>query len=248
LPVSAKLFKITKFPEEFPIKTQPTATGLNDNFQLETKVERIGKGEYKEKNLTKLMVTHDKGTKFEGIGYSEESGRIGDIISLAEEKEFPAFVFPENDYLFSAFSSKEVFNQAFKRLSNYYDTFEVEGKKRLITQKVKINLHKVKTSYTDEDTSPAIMGGWFRDLKITNVDVAYLGGGGVEGSDDWTKYETSGKISALRLDFPNPNLDEEPFRLLLTSDGSIFSYKSFREHDFLKIVVPIFEYITQFIE
>lgn len=248
MPVSAKLFKVKLYPKEFPVNTVPTATRFGDNFELMTKVDHLGKGEYKEKDLEKLMIIHDKGSKFEGIGYSKENGRIEDILSIAEEKEFPAFVFPEKDYLFAAYSSKDVFNQAFKRLSQHNNTFEEAEGKKLDAQKIIIDLTKLKESYADEDFSPSVMGGWFRDLKITNVDVAYLGGGGVVESDDWFKYESSGEISALRLDFPNPDIDEEPFRLLLTRDGSLFSFKNFSENEFLKIVVPIFEYIKKFVK
>lgn len=247
MPVSAKLFKINRYPSEFPIETVPTNTGLGDDFQLRTKMELLGKGEYTEKDLTKLNIIHDKGTEFEGIGYSKEDGRITDLISIAEEKQFPAFVLPEKDYLITAFSAKVMFNQAIRRLSQYYDTFDTEGKKRLDAKPVKVDLQKVKESFSENGDAPKIRGGWFKDLKITNVDVAYIGGGEVDDSDEWFKYETSGKISALRLDYPNPDPDEEPFRLLITSDGAIFSYKNFAENQFLKIIVPIYEYLKQYV-
>lgn len=248
MPISAKLFKIEVYPTMFPVTIDPLNMGIGDDFRLRTKVEMLGMGEYSEKSLEKLKVTHDVGRKFEGVAYSSEHGRLEDLVSIAEEKEFPVFVFPEKDYLFSAFSSKEMFNSAFKRLRQYTGLLEKTEGKYLSVSPIKLDLQKIKDSYTRDAMGPKVMGGWFRELNITNVDVAYIGGGGVDDSDDWFRYETSGKISALRLDFPGENPEEEPLRLLITSDASIISYKHLPENYLLKLFVPIIEFIKLSIE
>lgn len=249
MPVSAKLFKLEKFPSKWPIETTPASGAGMGDLKLLTKVEALGRGEYKEKNLEKVMITHDKAERFSGVGYSETFGRIEDLIGIANESEFPAFIMPEKDYLFAAYSSKEMFNQAFRRLNQHTNIYDADAKdKELRAKPVKIDLQKVKDSFTKGTDSPKIQGGWFKNLQITNVDVAYIGGGNVDDSDEWTKYETSGKISALRLDYPNADIEGEPLRILLTSDGTVFNYKNFSEKDLLALVVPIFEYVIEFIE
>jgi hypothetical protein len=247
MPVSTKIFEIETFPEEFPIETTPVIADGVTEFELRTSVRHLGVGEYAHKDLIKLLINHDRGKKFEGVGYSEENGRIEDLISIAEEKEFPAFVFPEKNYLISAFSAKEIYNQAFRRLRQYYNALQ-DNNKVLKAKPVKIDLQKLKESYDTSGTGPSIRGGWFKNLRITNVDVAYIGGGGVDGSDEWFKYENSGTISALRLDFPQADPEEEPHRFMLTNDGSIYCYKTLSENELLNTLVPIYEYIIQFKE
>jgi hypothetical protein len=248
LSVSTKIFEISKYPIEFPIQTEPVIVEGAAHFELRTKADSIGFGEYQQAQLEKLMINHDKGKKFEGVGYSEENGRIDDITSLAEDKEFPAFVFPNKDYIIAAYTSKEVYNGAFKRLRSYASVDKEKENDKLYASPVKLNLQKLKESYDATGTGPETRGGWFKKLKINNVDVAYIGGGGVDDSDEWFKYETSGTISALRLDFPNVDLEEEPYRFMITSDGSIFCYKTLTENEMLKILYPIYCYIIAFKE
>jgi hypothetical protein len=240
--VSAKLFQVKKFPKSFPIETEPVSVNPNASFVLKTRVEELGQSEYG--HFTKLNVIHDLGENFEGIGYSSEHGRIDDLFHIAREKSFPAFVDQNREWLISAFSAKDVFNQAFKRLNQWAHIDDNE----LFIKPIKLDLVKMKQAYDQEAEGPQIKGGWFSKIKLLNVNVAYIGGSDVATSDDWDRYETNGLISALRLDFPNEDAEQEPWKILLAKDGAIFSYKYLPEGEFLKTVIPIFDYAKLFIE
>lgn len=248
MPVSTKIFKVNRYPDVFPVQTIPTVEVGATQFELITKVSYLGIGEYREKDIPKVMINHDRGKKFSGVGYSEENGRITDLISVAEDKEFPGFFIDNNQYVFTANSTKNVYNHAFKRLIGYTGSEEKEQGRYLEAKPLKLDLQKMKESFENDNDAPTIRGGWFKDLNLTSVEVAYIGGGGVEESDEWFKYQTSGTISALRLDFPGKDIDDEPYRFMITSDAAIHSYKALPENELLTILVPIYEYIIQFTE
>ncbi|GAB6170528.1 hypothetical protein JCM15765_33240 [Paradesulfitobacterium aromaticivorans] len=243
MPISAKLFHIERYPVNLPIETMPTTANSQTNITLRTKVELLGHSEYG--TLTKLQITHDLGHDFEGVGYSKEQGRIDDLIHIASENAFPAFVDDGRQWLISAYSSKQVFNAAFKRLRAWMPIDANESQLR--AKPVGIDLLRMKDSYDQQAEGPQIKGGWFSRIQLLNVDVAYIGGSDVATSEDWDRYETNGLISAMRVDYPNDDPDQEPFRLLLTKDGSVFSYKVFPEGEFLKLILPIFDFAKQFI-
>lgn len=242
MPISAKLFRIERYPTTLPIETLPTIANTQTDITLKTKVELLGQSEYG--NLVKLQVSHDQGHSFEGVGYSQEHGRIDDIIHIANENIFPAFVDSDHQWLISAYSSKPVFNAAFKRLRAWRP---VGDESILMAKPVEIDLLQMKAAYDQQAEGPQIKGGWFSRIQLLNVDVAYLGGTDVATSEDWDRYEANGLISAMRVDYPNDDPDLEPFRLLLTKDGSIFSYKIFLEGEFLRLILPIFDFAKQFV-
>jgi len=243
--ISAKLFMIERYPEEFPVKTEPMVINPASNVLLQTKVEHLGQSEFG--GFTKLNITHDLGENFEGIGYSEEHGRIDDLIHIATEKTFPAFVDSEHKWLISAYSAKPIFNAAFKRLIRWA-SLTADNQNQLRVKPISIDLAKLKQSYEEESEGPQIKGGWFSRIQLLNVNVAYIGGSDVSSTEDWDRYEAHGLISALRLDFPNEDPDLEPNKILLAKDGAIFSYKHFSEHEFLKIIFPIFDFAKQFLD
>lgn len=243
MPISAKLFRIERYPTNLPIETIPVTFNTQTDITLRTKVELLGQSEYGD--LTKLQITHDTGREFAGIGYSEEQGRIDDLIHIANENLFPAFVDDERQWLISAYSSKQVFNAAFKRLRAWMPTDANDSQLR--AKPVGIDLLRMKASYDVQAEGPQIKGGWFSRIQLLNVDVAYIGGIDVSTSEDWGRYETNGLISAMRVDYPNDDPDLEPSRLLLTKDGSVFSYKTLPEGEFLRLILPIFDFAKQFI-
>lgn len=221
----------------------PVTSNAQTDIPLRTKVELLGQSEYGD--LAKLQITHDSGRDFEGIGYSEERGRIDDLIHIASENLFPAFIDNERQWLISAYSSKQVFNSAFKRLRAWMPTDANESQLR--ARPVGIDLLRMKATYDQQAEGPQIKGGWFSRIQLLNVNVAYIGGSDVSTSEDWDRYETNGLISAMRVDYPNDDPDLEPFRLLLTKDGTVFSYKMFPEGEFLRLILPIFDFAKQFI-
>ncbi len=240
MPISAKLFKIEEYPNEFPIETAP-AYGQVSDISLRTKVELLGLSEFG--GLAKLNIIHDQGENYEGVGYSSSQGRIDDLIFVADEKTFPAFVDSQRQWLIAAYSSKKVFNSAFSRLWKWVNT----NQQSLKVNHKSVDLARLKNFFDEGDESPQIKGGWFNRLNLLNVNVAYIGGDDVSESEEWDRYETNGQISALRLDLPNNNSDEEPIRIMLTKDATLFSYKHFTENEFLRICIPIFEVVKEFI-
>ena len=221
----------------------PLTSNTQTDIELRTKVELLGQSEYGD--LTKLQITHDVGRDFEGVGYSEVHGRIDDLIHIASVNLFPAFVYEERQWLISAYSSKQVFNAAFKRLRAWAPIDANESQLR--AKPVGIDLLRMKAAYDLQAEGPQIKGGWFSRIQLLNVDVAYIGGTEVATSEDWDRYETNGLISAMRVDYPNDDPELEPSRLLLTKDGSVFSYKTLPEGEFLRLILPIFDFARQFV-
>jgi len=240
MPISAKLYKIEGYPNVLPIETSPEYGQFSD-ISLRTKVELLGLSEFG--GLTKLNITHDQGEKYEGVGYSDSRGRIDDLVFVADEKIFPVFVDTGHQWLFAAYSSKKIFSAAFSRLWKWIHTEQ----QSLRVKPQTVDLASLKNSFEEGANNPQIKGGWFNRLNLLNVNVAYIGGNDVSDSEEWDRYETNGQISALRLDLPNNNPDEEPIRIMLTRDASLFSYKHFTENEFLRICIPIFDVVKEFI-
>lgn len=248
MPVSTKIFQVSNYPTSFPVETIPSVDPGATQFELVTRILHLGLGEYTKEEIPKIMINHDRGKKFKGVGYSEENGRITDLISVAEDKEFPGFFIKDKEYVFVAYSTKDVYNHAFKRLAGYTGTEDKARGAYLEAKPLKLDLEKLKESFENDSDAPTIRGGWFKNLNLTSVEVAYIGGGGVVESDEWFKYQTSGTISALRLDFPGLDVEDEPLRFMITNDAAIHSYKSLPENELLEILIPIYEYMIRFTE
>lgn len=238
MPVSIKMYRITQYPTEFPVRSYQVSSGLE--VKLKTEVYELGRSEYTRTTLIKLQIEHQIGEKFEGKGFLED-GSIYDLVAISTSEVFPCFV-EDKKFLYATGTRRVVSEQALMRLKKY-----PEGDNRLITEPVSIDLLAFKDHILNSNA--AIKGGWFRGLKIDNVEVAYLGGGAVTESWDWERYETSGgTISALRIDIPTLDVEEEYFKVLLTRDGNCVIYKNLGELDLLKIAIPIFEAAREFMD
>ncbi|MBN8253860.1 hypothetical protein [Priestia flexa] len=238
---SIKLYQIDRFPETFPIESAEVNSG-EGSTSFKTTVKELGKSEYTKTPLDKIQIIHQIGDKFEGKGILED-GTIHEIIAVATEEKFPCFV-KEKKFLYTSGTKRVISEHAIKRLKNHPDT---DPKKRLDAKSVKIDLVKFKEHLQDSQEG-AIRGGWFRGMKVANVEVAYLGGGTVTESEDWEKYETSGgTISALRIDIPGLDEEEETIKTLLTKDGNLVLYKHLGEYQSLSIAIPIFDAAEAFI-
>lgn len=239
MPVSIKMYKIKKYPERFPVASVQVSPGFT-SATFHTKVEELGKSEYTEIDLTKLLIEHHVGEKFEGIGYLEDGSQY-DIIAVSTVEKFPCFV-EGKEFLYTSGTKREISEQAIARLRKYPDLTN-----QLLAEPVKINLVDMKEILQKGEA--AIKGGWFRGMQIENVEVAYLGGGSVTESSDWERYETSGgTISALRIDVPTLDVEEEMIKLLLTKDGNCVIYRNFGEQKILKIAMPLFQLAKKFLE
>ncbi|MDN5389994.1 hypothetical protein QMZ64_21640 [Bacillus sp. LB7] len=236
---SIKMHRIQTSPVSYPVESEEVSTGIN-SVTFKTKVEHIGQSEY-DSNLKKLKISHQIGGAFEGKGILED-GSIHNIIATATTEEFPCFVKDEL-YLYTSGTRREVSAQALRRLRRFK-----KHDNHLIAENIKLNLLDFK-SYLEHSEEGNIKGGWFRGMSVKNVEVAYLGGGAVTESDDWDRYETSGgEISALRIDLPLGDLEDEPTKVLLTRDGNCVVYKNVGEHGLLNIAIPLFNAAEQFIE
>lgn len=240
MPVSVKMYSISQFPTSFPVSSAEVSPGYA-TATFSTKVEYLGKSEYDELDLDKYQISHETGEKFEGHGWLED-GSSHDLVAVSTKEKFPCFI-ENKQYLYTSETKRVISEQAISRMKKW-----PQPDNRLISNSVKINLISLKDYLQDNDTG-AIKGGWFKGMQIANVEVAYLGGGAVTESEDWEKYETSGgTISALRIDIPTVDVEEEVIKLLLTKDGNCVVYKKYGELDLLKIVIPIFQIAKEFIE
>jgi hypothetical protein len=238
---SIKLYRIERYPNSFPIETAEVSNGEGINT-LKTQVQILGKSEYTEIELDKIQVIHEVGSQFKGKGILED-GSIYDIVAVSTAEKFPCFI-KDKQYLYTSGTKRVISEQAIRRLKQFPD---MDPDKRLEASSVKIDLVEFK-EYLQDSKEGAIKGGWFRGMKIENVEVAYLGGGTVTESEDWEKYETSGgTISALRIDIPTIEEDTDSIKVLLTRDGNLVIYRHFDEYNSLKIAMPIFEAVENFI-
>lgn len=238
---SIKMYSIENYPTELPVESEQVTNQGIQRVDFKTSVKFLGDSEYESTSLKKLQIIHEVGSVFAGRGILED-GSIHDIIATSQTEVFPAFVKDET-YLYTSGTRREISVQAIKRLRQFNkpDNF-------LAAKNVKINLTDFK-AHLEESNEGAIKGGWFRGMQVQNVEVAYLGGGAVTASDDWERYETSGgTISAMRIDLPLGDIEDEPTKVLLTHDGNCVVYKNVGEHDLLNIAIPLFEAAEQFIE
>ena len=240
MPISAKLYSISQFPAALPVNTVPVDIP-GAAVQMRTKLDELGTSEYG--NLRKLQFTHDLGSRYEGIGYSETQGRIDDLIFIADERVFPLFIYPEQDWLFCAYSRKATFDSAIRRIASYAPP----GQSTLVANRLRLDLTAIKAALEAVADGSRIRGGWFNHLQLLNVEVAYLGGDEVCDSDDWSRYEANGDISALKIDIPHFDEEESPIRIMLTKDATIVCFRALTEYAFLNICIPVFNLAKQYI-
>ncbi|WP_025950477.1 hypothetical protein [Geobacillus thermocatenulatus] len=239
MPQSIKLYKIEQYPNEFPVRSAEINPGYTQST-FKTTVEHLGRSEYTQIDLEKVQIIHEIADKFEGKGILED-GSIYDLVAISKEERFPCFI-KNREFLYTSGTNRIISEQAIKRLRRHYNPDNC-----LIAKGVKIDLGSFK-EHLEQSREGAIKGGWFRGMQIENVEVAYLGGGSVTESDDWERYETSGgTISALRIDIPVTDGEEDAIKTLLTRDGNLVIYKNYGEHEMLRIAMPIFEAAEQFI-
>jgi hypothetical protein len=237
MPQSILMQKVVNFPSEFPVVTTESNTG-ETRALFKSEIRELGRSEYTEEEIAKYQVIHPIGNSFEGKGIIED-GSEHELIAISREETFNMFK-TTDDYVLYTDSKKAIIEHGIKRLikgTHYLNENRFEA------EKISINLSDLKQEIQDGALG-RIRGGWWRDLQIADVEVAYLGGGSVTDSDYWSTYEDSeGIISALRLDIPN-TLDEdedELLKVLLTKEGNLVVYKNIpSEKNLLEIAMTIF--------
>ncbi|MFX3618000.1 MAG: hypothetical protein ACE3JK_10775 [Sporolactobacillus sp.] len=237
---SIKVYKIEKYPNEFPVESENVNPGFSKMI-FKTVVKTLGESEYSKTKLEKVQIIHPVADEFEGQGILED-GSIQDIVALSTTEAFPCFI-KEKKFIYTAETKRIISEQALKRLRRY-----PKEDNKLVATPVEIDLAAFKKEL-EENEGGSIKGGWFKNMKIENVKVAYLGGGTVTESKDWERYETGGGIiSALRMDIPTLNEEDEPIKILLTKDGNCVVYKNYGELDLLRVTMPVFEEAEKYIK
>lgn len=244
MPQSIIMQRCIHFPKNFPLETTEFSTGEGRNI-FKTEIRYLGLGEYTDVEVKKYQVIHPIGDSFDGKGYLED-GSVYDLIAISTNEVFNIFK-TQDDFLFFSGSKKTVIEHGIKRLINGTASY---GENRFHSEKVSINLRTLKEEL-EQGALAQIKGGWWRDLKIADVEVAYLGGGTVTESQYWNTYEESdGIISALRLDVPNPlDNDDEILKVLLTKEGNLVIYKKITtERELLDIALTLFNVAKKHLE
>ncbi|MGW5983360.1 hypothetical protein [Bacillus wiedmannii] len=246
MPQSILMQKLLHFPTELPVATMEFNTGQGDRNSFKTEIRRLGLSEYTEEDIEKFQVIHPIGNSFEGKGYLED-GTAYELIAVSTDEVFNAFR-TDDGYILFADSKKAIIEHGIKRLVSGTASF---GEKRFHSDSISINLRDLKEEL-EQGALAQIKGGWWRDLQIADVEVAYLGGGTVTESQYWSNYEESeGIISALRLEIPNPLVnDEDPtLKVLLTKEGNLVVYKKItNEKSLLDIAIPLFNLAKKHLE
>lgn len=236
--------KCIAFPTELPVETKEF--GNKDNELLfKTELRYLGLSEYTKSEILKYQVIHPVGDNFVGTGHAED-GTSYDLIAVSTEETFNIFKTDDN-FLYITGSRKAILEHGIKRLIG--GTYSFQEEQRFKSKGVKLNLTSLKEEL-EADVLAQVKGGWWRDLQIADVEVAYLGGGTVTESQNWTNYEDSeGIISALRLDFPNVmDNGEEILKILLTKEGNLVVYKDIAdEKELLEVAVSIFDLASKHI-
>lgn len=235
MPQSIIMQKSIKFPEQLPIETNEFNTG-SESQSFKTTLKTLGSTEYTEEDLKKYQVIHPIGDSFTGKGYLED-GTAHDIVAISANETFN-IAKSEDNFLYFWGSKKAIIEHGVKRL---IDGTVGHGNNQFNSEAITIDLRKLKEELEANDNA-AIKGGWWRDMQIADVEVAYLGGGTVTASKNWSSYEESqGIISALRLDVPNPIEPQgDILSVLVTKDGNIVVYKKVDEKNLFDIAMPLF--------
>lgn len=239
------MHKLENFPLNFPVETTPFNTARGDRNSYTTEIHHLGISEYREEEILKYQVIHHLGENFEGTGYSED-GTTFDLVAISTVQTFNMYKTNDDHLLFSG-SKKAILEHGIRRLVDGTYTYEDN---MFRSQELTINLRQLKEEM-EAGALAQIKGGWWRNLMIADVEVAYLGGGTVTQSQNWNAYEESeGIISALRLDLPNPlENEDEILKVLLTKNANLVIYKKVEsEKDLLDIAVPLFNLAKNHLE
>ena len=90
-----------------------------------------------------------------------------------------------------------------------------------------------------------VRGGWFRNLEIADVSTAAIFGANVSESEEWHRYEDSGTLSALVMEFTYRGGKHS---VQITKNGTITLYGNYQERDSLDLVDTINNIVNQFSE
>ena len=95
------------------------------------------------------------------------------------------------------------------------------------------SLREVDLQKLKDENHPHVRGGWFRDLEMDDVSTAAIFGANVSDSDEWDKYETSGTLSSLVIEFAYQG---NRHSVNISASGAITLYSNYDEAQSLDLV------------
>jgi hypothetical protein len=148
-------------------------------------------------------------------------------------EDFEIFVPKNNTYLWAKTNSKSV-NEALKRIKI---TEENCGRTFAYRE------HKVDLVKLGKDYQSTIRGGYFNQLSIADLRAAAIFGPTVGGSEDWHRYEDSGKVSAISFE---ATYRGEAFLVMVTTNGGIVVFPNLNELEYLEFIEQINDEIGKY--
>ncbi|MBE7556985.1 MAG: hypothetical protein HS126_38595 [Anaerolineales bacterium] len=88
-----------------------------------------------------------------------------------------------------------------------------------------------------------VKGGWFGNLKIQDVRVAGIFGGGVAEAEEWERSRTTGKLTSVVIELSIAN---EGLSAMLFSDGGLLIYTTQEEREDLNTLIQLDQIIQDF--
>lgn len=112
-----------------------------------------------------------------------------------------------------------------------------------IEPKFEFSAREVDLSRMRREAQMDISGGWFRDLQIAEVSAAAIFGSNVSDSSDWDRYEASGTVSMLDIDFIFRGRRE---LVKVTREGAIVIMSTLEESERLELVSSVNQMVDRF--
>jgi hypothetical protein len=88
-----------------------------------------------------------------------------------------------------------------------------------------------------------VKGGWFGNLKIQDVRVAGILGGGVAEAEEWERSRTTGKLTSVVIELSIAN---EGLSAMLFNDGGLLIYTTQDEREDLNTLLQLNQIIQDF--
>lgn len=178
--------------------------------------------EWSHPEFRKFEVIHESRLFFEGRVKSDP------IDSVVRKYRFFVYLDAEGKTAFVQ-ATKKLWHEAFRRI-------EKDQHATLRWEEREIDLIDLGAKL-----APRIGGGWFGDMKIAKVETAGIFGPNVATSDEWERYEQTGRLSAIIIDF---TFGDNDYKLMLCQDSTIVIYRELAEIENLAFVKTILKWIA----
>ena len=216
-----ELLKLTNIGDSWSSNHQKCLDipGSDDNEH--STIEFLGRSEHSD--FLKYRVIHET--------MRREKARFGNNIrnNFIGIYEFNLFIPNNYSYLYADTNTRNC-DELAKRIKECFLEFEFKSRE--------VDLLKIKSALYDN-----IRGGWFKNLEIADVSAAGIFGANVGDSEDWTRYENNGQISALTVEFKSSNMMHS---IQITRTGTIILYGRYSESYSIRLVEEVNDYVGKF--